>query len=403
MFGKKKKEKDNQNTEIQPVTQEEQKPALSPEETAAKKKRASSILLRSVTLAVALGFISLACYSVFSVILKGTNSAKSDNSYICLEGKNVNQTKQIFSKFGKEKQKMIKDYGFIGTNLFVSENHITPNGIKENGFLRDSSSSYDSFGLYDIKNSTTKAGSITFSKNQYSFDFSDYQDGEYLIYPIDSTKTYSNESDYSFYSIDKDEAINITSYSLPDSKGERKKITLRNNTLSPYTLITVRNAGNSLPSSHYDIVLFYQEYYDEEKKTISDEDFAKLTELENSIETETSYKIKTVRTLEEAVEVDATISIALMNTSSSYDSSKVYESIYTNTANETAVLESSSLNGYDSIPEIRECVGYLGEAGRSYYGVIGNDTKQDTDKHLGKRSFLVADQKQDILGVLKDL
>ena len=94
-------------------------------------------------------------------------------------------------------------------------------------------------------------------------DFSLVSPGNYLVYPY-SGELSSTEQNIAFYSIDEEDAISETIYTLPDEKtGERKRISFLNNSLSPYTVIKVNEAGNQLPSDYYDMVLFYQEYVDD--------------------------------------------------------------------------------------------------------------------------------------------
>lgn len=396
LFGKKKKGQD----EIAAPSSTEVSIAAS-DATAANepKKEKKFSFLRLFTLLLSLSCLAFSVYCVALRIVQGNGNGENANSYLTLTGKSINDSKAVYSTFGQKNKKKINDYAFVGTKFFLSEYKITPSTLKSKTFSSDTTTT--DFSLYDLTNDTVTALSnrTAFSSNKFFIDFSKVSAGDYLIYPYYGDEKTDKPDCYSL----ADESTVLTSiYTLPDSNGERKKVTLKNNASSPFTLITVKNCGSVIPDDYYDAVLFYQEYTDgKTASAVSSESVDKLKSIQNSIYEENGYKIYVASSLEEAVNVNATVSLCV---SSSQE--EIMTSLFTNTNYDSynvSALGESELVGYDKVPEIRECVGYLDHGGEGYVSVVGNSTVRKNTSRIGKESFLLHDEKKDIVDLLKQL
>ncbi len=396
LFGKKKKGQDEiaapSSTEVSIATSD----ATMANEPKKEKKFS---FLRLFTLLLSLSCLAFSVYCVALRIVQGNGNGENANSYLTLTGKSINDSKAVYSTFGQKNKKKINDYAFVGTKFFLSEYKITPSTLKSKTFSSDTTTT--DFSLYDLTNDTVTALSnrTAFSSNKFFIDFSKVSAGDYLIYPYYGDEKTDKPDCYSL----ADESTVLTSiYTLPDSNGERKKVTLKNNASSPFSLITVKNCGSVIPDDYYDAVLFYQEYTDgKTASAVSSESVDKLKSIQNSIYEENGYKIYVACSLEEAVNVNATVSLCV---SSSQE--EIMTSLFTNTNYDSynvSALEESELVGYDKVPEIRECVGYLDHGGEGYVSVVGNSTVRKNTSRIGKESFLLHDEKKDIVDLLKKL
>lgn len=397
MFGKKKTEQtDTISEEFTPH------PEIQPEPqqtivVEAKEKPRNHTFGKVITGMIAGALLGVAVYSVCMRIVYDSLSAHSANSFILLDGMNHNQTSKTLSRFGKDMQKGIKDYGMIGTKLFLSQSRITPATVENSSFLNES---YTDIGLYDILHSTKKDVSTNFSNGKDYLDLSYLSEGNYLIYPFQGDGTFEKDSDYHFFSIAQSEAIYETVYTLPDENGERKRITLQNNASSPYTIIKVKECGDALPSDVYDFVLFYKQYEGTVLKVTSPESLMKLQTMAENLTNDYHFKVKVCSTLEEAVNTTASYSFAVTGDSLEHPLTSFYTT-FNNTEVVSDVFSSGELKGYDSFPEIRETVGYLDQGGTCHLGVVGNDTPiQEANRHVGKESFLVHDEIENICSIL---
>ncbi len=396
LFGKKKKGQD----EIAAPSSTEVSIAASDATAANEPKKGKKFsFLRLFTLLLSLSCLAFSVYCVALRIVQGNGNGENANSYLTLTGKSINDSKAVYSTFGQKNKKKINDYAFVGTKFFLSEYKITPSTLKSKTFSSDTTTT--DFSLYDLTNDTVTALSnrTAFSSNKFFIDFSKVSAGDYLIYPYYGDEKTDKPDCYSL----ADESTVLTSiYTLPDSNGERKKVTLKNNASSPFTLITVKNCGSVIPDDYYDAVLFYQEYTDgKTASAVSSESVDKLKSIQNSIYEENGYKIYVASSLEEAVNVNATVSLCV---SSSRE--EIMTSLFTNTNYDSynvSALEESELVGYDEVPEIRECVGYLDHGGEGYVSVVGNSTVRKNTSRIGKESFLLHDEKKDIVDLLKQL
>ncbi len=398
LFGKKKEKTEAENPASVPA---EENPIVNAAPVGEEKKKERKFsFFRLFTLLLSLSCFAFSVYCVALRIVQGNGSENNTNSYLTLSDKSINDSKAIYSAFGQSNKKKISDYAFVGTKFFLSEYKITPSTLKSQTFSSDTTTT--DFSLYDLTNDTVTAvtNRTAFSGNKYYIDFSKVSAGDYLVYPYHGEEK-TDKPDC--YSLADESTVSTSIYTLPDSNGERKKVTFKNNAASPFSLFTVKNCGSVIPDDYYDAVLFYQEYTEEssESTRASDESIAKLKSIQSSILEENGYKIYVASSLEEAVNVNATVSLCV---SSSQEN--VMTSLYTDTNYDnylTSVLENTELLGYDKVPEIRECVGYLDHGGEGYVSVIGNSTVRKTSSRVGKESFLLHDEKKDIVDLLKQL
>ncbi|MDY6064256.1 MAG: hypothetical protein SPI51_04580 [Candidatus Enterosoma sp.] len=391
MKKKQEKEIENADQDFDPSAQSSTTVIVNAQEPE-KKHLGLKISLGLLTFAM----VAVSVYSLMLFIIDSTKKNKSQ-TYLTFDGMSVNETRQFLSSYGKTNQKKIKDYGFVGTKLYFSETHITPKTI-ENGSFFSSNDIYTDIGLFDVLHNARNEEHTSMLNQKCYLDFSLVSPGNYLVYPY-SGELSSTEQNIAFYSIDEEDAISETIYTLPDEKtGERKRISFLNNSLSPYTVIKVNEAGNQLPSDYYDMVLFYQEYVDDSHLQISDASYAKLVSIQKEIESQTQYKVKVCHTLQEALKVRATYSFALAQNT-------IEKPVMTFLGDYASTLSSStfkegSLQGYDNIPEIREVTGYLGKGSLSYYGITGNDTEKASFYRYGKEGYLVNDETSSVLDVM---
>lgn len=395
LFKKKNKNKDieetkENNSEATQITNE----STSTVDHKKISKDRKIILFKAITGALAVCSVAMLCYAIFQLFYDSSNSNYSSESYITLDGKSIQESKTIYSQFGSKKKKCAADYALLGSKLFISETKIYPSLLKSENKNSIFGEGNTNFYLYDLTTDTSKftKGQSNSENNSYYIELTNISEGDYLIYS-DSVNS-KNKSDINPYSLSTDEAINYVSYSLPDDKGIRKRITIRNNSSSPYLLINIKNCGSSLPNDYYDAVVFYSQYEQKENtdeynssSEKTEDDKKAVSNLLNESFSTSNYKIKFVDNIQEAYNAKANKSFAL------YNGNEIITSTYligNNNSLKTNVLSSnSSLSGYDSNPEIRELTGYLGKAGERNLGVYGNDITTSNSLHLGKECYLI--------------
>lgn len=349
---------------------------MSEEEREERKDR--HLFVKLICFILSVICIIFTAYSLISLFVKDID--KSPKAYIALNGKSVSETKQVLSQYGKDKQEAINDYAVLGNKLYISENKITPKDIRDETFI---STSNGDFAIYDMGQREPTSIRSDISNKKCYLNLSSLENGNYFIYSDKNSQKLTSTTptyDFNLYSIRSFDPIDISFYTLPDSKKERKKITLKNNPISPFTMIDVRSAGSILKEDEYDLVLLSCEDSSSEK-SMNDKD---LGDLAKEIQANYSLKVKACYSLQDAIDTSATYSIAI-----DQDATKIVSSVYN--YNEVFSFqvedESSRLAGYDFIPEIRELTGYLDMAGKSYKDVERNDTKQ-SGKRLSKESYV---------------
>ncbi|MDD6240287.1 MAG: hypothetical protein PUA93_01700 [Eubacteriales bacterium] len=360
-------------------------------------KKVGRVLL---SLAV-LGSFVLAGFSIYERIVFAQTEKTGDDSYITLNGMSVTESKKVYGEFGKGKQKKAHDISLVGTKLFVSESKITPS-LYASSDTTPIAGGGSNFYLYNLTSDVPLSASAKsdFTHHKFYIDLNDLEEGDYLLYS-DPNSSSDKKSDINPYSLSFASPVSLETYSLPNSKtGIRKRITIRNNEASPFLLINIKQAGTTLSSDYADAVLFASTYPEADgtftKKEVSSTLIEHLNTLQKSLSESGKYQIKVVSSLEEAIPYHAPYAFAVSeditgNLTSLFTLDEVtWASTYT-----TNVLSSSStLAGYDANPEIRETVGYLDQAGRSYADVIGNDTTYHAT-YQGKESFLFASTSDD--------
>lgn len=406
MLGKKKTkkeiEKENDSIFVDNDKTDEPTPTVVVE---AKEAVNNHTVTKAITGILSIALIALTGYALFARIYESGNAKNKENSYLILDGKSASETKEILSKFGKDKQRQAGDYGFIGNKMFISENKITPTTIANKDFFKGDST-YTDFGLYDVINNTRKDESTSLANGKCYIDLSKVSEGNYLVYPYNGNESIEGEANYNFYSLTQSDSVKNTFYSLPSSNGERTRITFQSNINSPYSLIRVKNAGDTLPSDYYDVVLFYKEYEGNTKLAIDDADISKLEYLARELSVNHNYKVKVVKSIQEAINTYATVSVAVTEAdiTTPYSSFYTYtDNIKTNSTFITSTFEDGQLKGYDSLPEIRETVSYLDCGSNSYSNIPGNDTVRRDGSHHGKEAFLAKDDIDSILNVLTNI
>lgn len=343
--------------------------------------------------------VAYATYAIISFIRTSVNQSSEKESYLTLSGKNYAESKVVYDSFGKENSAIsfknsIKDYAFISNHLFLSTHKITPESFvnEEKDFSSLVPQNYEGYALYNVTDnvSYSTALSTDYENGIYSIDLSKCQAGDYLIYPYNDDTSLSKESIYPV-SIHSSDAIRETFYTLPNSNKQRKRIVFKNNSASPYTLISITDSGDKLPDGYYDAVILNQEFTESESGLVdngssNDEETKLLSDAVQSINNEYVYKVTYAKDIKEANSIKASISIALSN-----DIDANYTSVYLpKNGYESKVLPSSSiLQGYDYYPEVRELTGYLDNAGNGYSGVIGNDLLSLSNSVYGKEAYLV--------------
>lgn len=350
------------------------------------KKSRFPLVVKIISSALVVSSAAFLCYSIYLFIDDTKNSA-SDDAYITLNGKTIQESKNILSMFGDEKKNKAYDYAILGDKFFLSETKITPS------ILDGSATNYIGEGknnlfLYNLTTNQSKfaLGETDIKNHQYYFDLSVLDEGDYLIYSDEGS--FSSLKDYNPYSLSCDKTIHYETYTLPNEDGIRKRITIRNNKESPYTILNVKKCGSTLPTKNYDLVVFKSEY-DSSLNKIEENDLESYNKARKVIEETYSYKykIKFASSLQEAYDTTATLSISLTGEDMNYMSifSKKNSSFL-----QANTLSDNLLAGYDKNPEIRELSGYIGRAGENLSSVTGNATITHSDSHIGKDSYLIS-------------
>lgn len=360
-----------------------------------KKQSGWEIVTKVILAALAVSAIALSVYSIYAAIHDKAYSQEQGDSYLCLTGKSYSESKTIYDSFGTAdrtitNQLTIKDYAFVGDQLFFSQSKISPSLLTAANTAKIIGTGYTDIALYDLTDDVAlMATSRTdFANGRFAIDCSSLTEGDYLLYPLSALTTGSGKSAIYPFSINTDESIRKTVYTLPDKDGKRKRITIKDNAVSPYTLLTVKEAGSVLPDNVYDAVLLNQQFVNNANIGASDTmAVTEMTRIADAINLQSIYAIKVVDSISTANSVNANASIVLSTATA--NSLSVYNP-KTITGFTTSLLGStSSLSGYDAVPEVRELTGYLDCAGIGYFDVIGNGVLPPVTSRVGKQSYLV--------------
>lgn len=408
-FFKRKKKKENKSEEKLEIEKKPSEDAIVSETISLEqKKKKRELVFKIISSSLVFVSLGLFIYSVFLLISDSTTSSSSPDSYITLMGSNITKSKEIYSQFGNKKKKKAADFALIGTKFFLSETKITPSlydGKHNSSILGEGNTN---FYLYNVTSNPSKfsLGQSYFENNTYYVDLNNIEEGDYLIYS-DYTNSL-NKNDLNPYSLSTDESVYYSSYSLPDENGMRKRITIRNNSSSPFLLINITNCGTTLPTKYYDAVIFFTQYERGEEaddftllEKKSDEQLKELNDLAEKKFSKSQYKVKVATSLQDAYNTNAILSFSL-----SSNDEKI-TSLYTIGKNEknftTEILsDTSALRSYDANPEIREMIGYLGRAGENNIGVVGNDVHTTNSYHMGKESYILS-YSDDVMSEIEEI
>lgn len=391
---------DNSSNKVHIIVEQNNTASLSTEEKSQRRHKRWTLVFKIFLLCIVFFLLG---WSIYSFVVLFSNNKKSSHTYLLLDGKNYNQSKAVYDSFGTSAQtsnkKKLNDYYLIGTQLFVSESAIDPTLYSQmNNSELICGKGNDDIALYNITNDEIFSinSSTDIADKKFSIDLNYASDGDYLIYPKKKSEK-KERKDYYPYSINKDETIYLENYSLPNEFGSRRKITIKNNNVSPYTLVSIFDAGSVLPSMYYDVII-YPSYYDSTLNvTTKDENFIK--DVEDNIvskinaETNNRYKIKVCSSIFEARNYHSVLSIALTSESNILKCSSLLNSYYKNNNFTSSVLtfsDSISLLGYDRDPDIRENMGLLTKSGSCYATVTGNNLFEKDENRIAKESFIVS-------------
>lgn len=388
MFSKKKQEK-QEKTDEKKVEKVSEPTNITEEKEPVEKPKVKGYFIRSLSALLALASVGFAFYALFLLVKDGLSTSDSISSYLLLTDKTASQSKAVYDTFLTTNQKGIKDYAFIGNKLFVSESKITPNLIEGKDGSAAFGKNYLDIALWDVTNNISFNNALTSdSKNgKFYIDLQEAPTGDYLIYPYQSVSTNHEASNTAPYSLSEKESISKTFYT-PIENGKRRKIVFKNNSASPFTLISITETGTILPNDYYDAVIFYQQYNLEDSASYSytEGEISALQEAVISINNAGNYKVVFAENLKSANAYNSTYSICLSkHISSDYNSLYIQKDGYIC----EKLLDGSSLNDYDKYPEIREMTGYLDKAGEAYQDVLANDVLSGLVTRYGKESVLL--------------
>lgn len=377
--------------------------------TEEKGKRKISAKLISTILAIGITgtLVGFAAYSIISLPI--SQSTKINESYLNITNYSYTKTTRILADFKRDNSKKIKDYALVGSKLFVGECKLTPTAFDTPGVVYGENNY--GFALYDLENDTFgfNNGKTDIDNKKYYIDFSLVPEGKYVIYPIqENSSPETSKSDLAPYSIKADNQISLSFYTLPSVEtGIRKKITLRNNSLSPFTLIDVIDIGTTLASGYYDVAIYPSIYAKadngEEKidksETPNNELINLCNELVNALNNEKSSNDSNIDTnLYRATYADSIEAVSKLNVNSAIGINSSLLKNYTSTYLQADTYSSFStytlsndttLPKFDAFPEIRELTGYLDHSGEAFGGIPYNDLVSKSDDLIGIESSII--------------
>lgn len=390
--------------------------------TEPKKKQTGKKVFGIVSLSIAILSLAVMVYAFVDLGTNGLSSGDGEGSYLRFNGKSEGETRTLLSSFGtgeegKTNKETLRDVRALGSKVFFSSCKITPNNVVTPDLGSWFGQDCTDFSLYDVNGVITSTSIRTnSSEKQFFIDFNFVPAGSYLLYPTgEMTSGALSPKDIYPVSLSGKQSLDYSFVTLPDKEKNRKRVTIRNNKTSPYTMIEVFPAGSSLASGNYDFVLYPAEYSLAEGKEdavvyteATADKVSYLRKVADSINDTGLYKVAVASNLEEAnlyqTNQAYAVSDKLSDTVSLFLKTGVYSSY------QTYVLpSSSSLPGYDLLPEIRELSGGLEMEGEGYSGVIGNNLLPQNKTIYGKESFVLqdgytasADLALRILGILEN-
>lgn len=198
----------------------------------AQRKR---YFLRGLLILINLGLLSYVCLSVVGIIFDSQgNNEKNIDAYITLKGKNKKDSQKIYDRLLDEKEvSTFNDYGILGDDLYLSN------------YSLKNTSSFQEFYFSRIDN--VKDNEDFYWARMEKLNFSNFEPGDYAL-----TTNLANKYPLKY---NGNSSIYQTFYSLPNSSGERREITIKGNKVSPIFLISV-NVITELPEFWYDVVYY---------------------------------------------------------------------------------------------------------------------------------------------------
>ena len=378
------------------------------EETKGKKKISAKFISTLLAIGLTGTLVGFAAYSLISLPIQ--QSTKITESYLNVTSYSYTKTTRVLADFKRDNSTKIRDYSLIGSKFFIGECKLTPTAF-DNPSVVYGENNYG-FALYELETDTFgfNNGKTDIVNNKYYIDFSLVPEGKYVIYPIQETSSPdTKKSDIAPYSINSDSQINMSFYTLPSIEtGIRKKVTIRNNSLSPFTLIDVFDIGTTLASGYYDVAIYPSIYAKnnngdeliEKSENIPNELVNICKELVNALNSEKSSNNENIDTnLYRATYVDSIEEVSKLNVNSAIGINsnliKNYASTYlqadTYSSFSTFILDNdSTLPKYDAFPEIRELIGYLDHSGEAFGGVPFNDLVVKSSSVVGIESSIIS-------------
>ncbi len=295
----------------------------------------------------------LACYFVFELSMKIADfvsaSGTEDSDIIALNGNSRSRSIELYDRYiAKDEDGLYRttdayDFGIYGDYLHLST-HATEAGKY---------TSFRSLYLQNVSSGISFDSSMNRSLNGAYLNggirLSSLEKGDYLVFDeILTEQTYASK--HRAVKIRSASGIHKTIYTLPDSSGTRKKITVKSKDSSPALVLSV-SACNALPKNCYDFVLIGSASATQSFRSLFSAD----------------YKILAADSLEEAVQAASLYCFVLSEREdmlvSSYlslnDESIVGDELYGG----ESVIADQDKNVY-----IRELGGYMTGAGSCIYG-----------------------------------
>lgn len=380
----------------------------SEEKSTSKNRNTAKLISNILAIGITGTLVGFAAFSVISFLVDTSTNTKSLNSYLNITNYSYTKTTRILTDFKRDNSQKIKDYSIIGSKFFVGECKLTPT-VYNNPDVVFGEGNFG-FALYNLETDSHNFnnGRTDVENNKFFIDFSLVSPGKYVFYPIQRTSAPDTvKSDIAPYSIKSDNPIIETFYTLPSKEtGKRNKVTIRNNSASPFTLIDVDDTGSTLASGYYDVAIYpsiYAKLVDGQEKVEKSEEPSKelvniCQELVNALNSEKSNEDKTDTHLYQATYFSSIeeVSKAKVNTAIAINSSlnKNYVSTYlqadTYSSFSTYILsDDTTLPKYDAFPEVRELTGYLDHSGDAFGGILYNDLVIKKNDVFGIESSII--------------
>lgn len=295
----------------------------------------------------------LACYFVFELSMKIADfvsaSGTEDSDIIALDGNSRNRSIELYDRYiAKNEDGLYQttdayDFGIYGDYLHLSAYGIEPGKYTSfrNLYLQNVSSgiSFDSSMNRSLNGAYLNGG----------IRLSSLDKGDYLVFDeILTEQTYASK--HRAVKIRSASGIRKTVYTLPDSSGMRKKITVKSKDSSPALVLSVSSC-NALPKDCYDFVIIGSSSATQYFRSLFSAD----------------YKIFAADSLKEAVQVSSLYCFVLDEREHTLVSS------YLSPTDENMIADEryggdSAIAKQDKNVYIRELGGYLTDAGSCVYG-----------------------------------